>query len=520
MFSVKELIIERQQYTARSLTPGRDGLLESVLDAEQEDEVALIIPGSLLETRRLSKIQQKYNINGVYHIGEVFTNTRVPFYIVHLSKQSTNDLKVALFKGKSYDEKERSYNREGFAVPHQYSEEWNHYVEQLENWMNGGKIPDSSDMYEYKIISKDHLFKGSVRPETYSQENIELRTLLDKQETKELSELADLIIPRPYMRSEEEVKVLGPRDFRYPLDITRIKTSKPTNVVLQKGDVLLSRNGAKSKSYLFDYEGEEQIYASTSTFVIRCTSILPEYLYFYLNSEIALRAINARCVGSFIQFISARDVVDLPVAMPEQDEQKYISDFKAMTQFGIRDYGQLERFKDYHDHLVRIKSSQERPHTIEDILNLELADRIVAYREDQLRSFLSEDLRELNTCFKGKAYKATLILAGSILEAVLIDWLSEIDHKNYFEEEYRIVDKYGHEKRADLIDYINRIKYLKRPNWMDEAAKAHEIRKKRNLVHAKLCLKSEDINEEVCREVISYLSDVLKTRGINTSNNG
>ena len=107
MFSVKELIIERQQYTARSLTPGRDGLLESVLDAEQEDEVALIIPGSLLETRRLSKIQQKYNINGVYHSGEVFTNTRVPFYIVHLSKQSTNDLKVALFKGKSYDEKER-----------------------------------------------------------------------------------------------------------------------------------------------------------------------------------------------------------------------------------------------------------------------------------------------------------------------------------------------------------------------------------------------------------------------------
>jgi hypothetical protein len=48
---------------------------------------------------------------------------------------------------------------------------------------------------------------------------------------------------------------------------------------------------------------------------------------------------------------------------------------------------------------------------------------------------------------------------------------------------------------------------------MEEADKAHFIRQKRNLVHAKLCLKSEEINEMVCREVIDYLNDVLKTRG-------
>ena len=73
------------------------------------------------------------------------------------------------------------------------------------------------------------------------------------------------------------------------------------------------------------------------------------------------------------------------------------------------------------------------------------------------------------------------------------------------------------EKRADFIDYINAIKYIRRSRWVDEAAKAHEIRKKRNLVHAKLCLEYDDINEDVCREVISYLSDVLKTRGINSN---
>lgn len=32
------------------------------------------------------------------------------------------------------------------------------------------------------------------------------------------------------------------------------------------------------------------------------------------------------------------------------------------------------------------------------------------------------------------------------------------------------------EKRADFIDYINAIKYIRRSRWVDEAAKAHENR--------------------------------------------
>ena len=67
---------------------------------------------------------------------------------------------------------------------------------------------------------------------------------------------------------------------------------------------------------------------------------------------------------------------------------------------------------------------------VEDVLNIELARRIKAHNEAQLRSFLTGDLKELNVCFKNGAYKATLMLAGSILEAVLIDWLSEIHHKD------------------------------------------------------------------------------------------
>lgn len=34
-------------------------------------------------------------------------------------------------------------------------------------------------------------------------------------------------------------------------------------------------------------------------------------------------------------------------------------------------------------------------------------------------------MAELRTCFNSNAYKAAIILAGSILEAFLIDWLSK-----------------------------------------------------------------------------------------------
>ena len=131
---------------------------------------------------------------------------------------------------------------------------------------------------------------------------------------------------------------------------------------------------------------------------------------------------------------------------------------------------------------------------------------------------MKEDLEELDTCYSSGAYKATLILAGSILEAFLLDWLSEIDGKNYFVEPYKIrVQKadgtYKWEKKEQLNVYIDQIKELERPDWMEPSEKAHFIRESRNSVHAKVCLKREiGINAETCSKVITYLKDIIDTR--------
>ena len=50
----------------------------------------------------------------------------------------------------------------------------------------------------------------------------------------------------------------------------------------------------------------------------------------------------------------------------------------------------------------------------------------------------------------------------------------------------------------------------------ESTQKAQNVREKRNLVHPKELLKaSSEINDEVCRKVLSDLKDVLYQRGIN-----
>ena len=65
-----------------------------------------------------------------------------------------------------------------------------------------------------------------------------------------------------------------------------------------------------------------------------------------------------------------------------------------------------------------------------------------------IQKLLSDDAKELISCLEVGAYKACMILCGSILETILLDWLSELENTNYF------------------VD----------PSWNSEANAAHDIR--------------------------------------------
>lgn len=253
--------------------------------------------------------------------------------------------------------------------------------------------------------------------------------------------------------------------------------------------------------YLVDVAPEQELHVSPNAYVIRPKEICPEYLFLYLKSETAQVIMDSLSMGAVVRRIMRRDMESIRVILPKKDDEYYIQAFR------VENYpvNNIVQFNSAIQNLDIDKKAKD----IEDILDEELVRNLKTYKSDVMEAFLTEDLNELNICFRYKAYKAALILAGSILEAVLIDWLSEIHKKNYFEETY-YSKKDG--KEGTLAIYIRDIKYIKRPNWMEEADKAYAIKDNRNKVHAKLCIKANDINEDLCRQVVGYLEDVLKTR--------
>ena len=61
-----------------------------------------------------------------------------------------------------------------------------------------------------------------------------------------------------------------------------------------------------------------------------------------------------------------------------------------------------------------------------------------------IQKLLSDDAKELISCLEVGAYKACMILCGSILETILLDWLSELENTNYFVDDDNMqINLYG-----------------------------------------------------------------------------
>ena len=79
-------------------------------------------------------------------------------------------------------------------------------------------------------------------------------------------------------------------------------------------------------------------------------------------------------------------------------------------------------------------------------------------------------------------------------------------------EDYLVPDKrHNYQRRADLMDYIDVIQ-KRRPDWIEGARKATEIRRKRNLVHAKLYIEEGEITQEICYEMLKNLEVIIHNR--------
>lgn len=478
-----------------------------------EDNCLVIFPTYYLtcyssEYQKVIELIKNKYIVGLYEFPSFYSGWTA-LTVVHISIKSAAVIKYAL------------YNRKGKEIfPFEGGNQALHpdflsYIEMIDKWIANDEIPVSSEDKEFGFIHRKELNENFLNPRYYSIEAVSFRKKLNKETFKPLYKISESInagsVPESSRGLIDVFSYTGD-DCRNHTDFTHLPRRRvESGILLKDKDILFpATDFYRNDICIYRKIDETDVYADSSVFIIRSldNSISQSYLYLYLISDTAQSIFSAFNVGGIQRRIPFRAIKDLPVVIPRERGDFYEKIFEKLKK--------KEKVYELNNKYLLDDEKSFYEGGVQQILDMEYVQKIKKHNSDIMNEFLTNDMNELNICYHNKAYKAALILAGSILEAVLIDWLSEIDGIDYFHTDLIVPDRFrqGRTKRADLIDYIDKIKEIKRPKWYREAEEAHNIRKKRNLVHAKLCIDSDVISADTCLDVVKYLKDVLKSRGI------
>ena len=336
----------------------------------------------------------------------------------------------------------------------------------------------------------------------YSKQFAKAKGRISEGDVKTLGEIADIL--QPAVISNGKRDLVAKRLSGYPFEVTLDALEPATNVAIELNDIIVT----PEKILFVDAEPIPGRCVNVGHLVLRNSSVTPKYLLLFLESRTGKALMRTYLAGLDPSNLAADAYSGIPVIMPSLTEE----DVHSVFSYEHYVIDAAEQF----DYSVIAKVSDTGADG-KGFFSNELRDGAKTCHDQKVGEMIEGDISELEKCFGCGAYKATLIMAGSVLEAFLIDWLGELNGTNYFNEDYIVQDRRfpNRRKRADLIDYIDAIEAIKRPEWMEEAEKAHKIRKDRNMVHAKLCLNSNrGIDEETCREVIGYLREIIETRAM------
>ena len=504
MISILDEIIKRTDYF---LGEGCDKEYFDSFDFQSSE--FMIIPEAYFNREAINNpgIFENHFIAGIFDLAEVYSpSVDLRFSLYWLKKEQPHAVRVSSYKESIYSSDKSVLNHDEtnrLCLPDSYPSEYYSYLESIEEWINHNHIESDNPWAEYNEVEISEYHNTEPYSGRYLKSSILLFKMLQSEEIVPLSEFAEVIIAEDCGFTDERVPyVWHDKPFSYPYESSYFRKGRVTNLKLQKGDIMFSFGVPDEYSINYFYKSySETKYCPALTVVARPKSLSnSDYLFLYLSSDIAKQIIDYQVKGLVIQRLSKKQIEQIPIIQPKRTQKSY-HDLFLMNYMGAERFDLFSKY--YERHIVD---------SIEDLLNEELITKALRCRNQRAHEIIISDIEEIKKCFEAKAYKATLIMAGSVLEAFLIDWLSELERKDYFLAKYIVVDAEG-ERTANLADYIDRIKEIKRPNWMNEAKNAHEIRRKRNKVHAKLCLSDKEIiDAKLCEKVIRYLSQIIKTR--------
>jgi hypothetical protein len=496
-----QAIIERRKYPIQGNSIESEIRYTTDILNMNSDRAFLVFPSAVLNKSRSQTLQLRElifgnrKVAGIFDIGRIFEpKTSIEFSVLYVQSAEPAKVRFGVFNGHAFDPnpKRTRWDRSLGELP-PLSQSYRNYLTSIEQLVADDSLPSVQKDFKFYEIGATEFDESQLNTRFYDPGLTENEEKIRREKWVRLEEVADILLPKPL---NKPAKILTPKNFEYPFPEQLSTSDTSTDITLKRGDIIVSSVDIH-QAFLITVTPADDVRPSRHMYVIRPRSdlVTPYYLLLYLKSDTSRKYAMRYERGAVLRRINAETLRSFPVVLPSLITQK--QSFQLFERLFLRrgddPIAEINKF---------LFAPQRLPQkAIQKEFILEVIENLQQSKREFISRLLVADFDEVEKCLDVHAHKSCLILCGSILEVVLLDWLSEVEKKDYFASSDDI----------KLFRIIERLKDL----LGDAYLKADNIRKRRNLVHPKELLKSSaEINDGVCRAVINDLKDVLRQRGL------
>lgn len=262
-----------------------------------------------------------------------------------------------------------------------------------------------------------------------------------------------------------------------------------TSQVLAEGDIIITPNCSRVFLVTKELNG---VYAPGHNYHIRLkpnSAVSAHYLCLYLQSEFAKKYSLKVAIGSVIPRIGSKDFRQLPILLPDDDTLAKSDEL----------YQQIQTPESALDKINNLIAGTRDLGRLQDSFLLEELEKLRISKRVIIEKLIKDDLKELKVCIDKGLYKSSMVICGSILEAITLDWLSETEKHDYYRDDTEI----SLSKAITLLKKLGELDY-------ETANAAHNIRTMRNLIHPRNYFQNQDkVTKKECMKLLTQLKQVI-----------
>lgn len=469
------------------------------------DLLFLLLTGSHLDRPQLKEVREQlkrsYHMVGVFGVGDILNPvTGVNFTLYVFSRSQPNKVWFGeLLKNKHPFKHRKAPDMHMGIIEVPFGElepYFNKYLDSIDLAVHGDKKDDYiHDVYRVFGVSRDKL-ENRTDINYYRPELIEAETKLAHEEMVRLGDIAEIIAPRESTEGRELYSV-SLKDAKYPLKPDALVPVRESARIafVKRYDVIT--NTFLGSAFLNLTKRPDLVIANTQIIIrVHDKRFSPAYVATYLNSSRMKTYFERHKRGTIIQQIKTRDLLEFEIVLPSKQTNESAQSFlESLTNYD----GEKSKLQAINKLLFSESATPSRP--LQNELLSEIHEELQLTKNNLVRELFESDLHEIETCYKAGAYKGCLALCGSLLETLVLDWLSEIDNKDYF-----VIPEIT--ELRQLISKLHEAEAI----TVQEQQFANEIRKRRNLIHPKNYIENTPLHKEVCEEVMHKLKPLVQKR--------